>query len=156
MTRLKTLGGLTAVGALAIGLISSSEGLRTKAYRDVVGVPTICFGETRGVHMGDVTTAQHCKDLLGDAILDYETGMTKCLKDPDAIPAKSYAAFLSFTYNVGPNTFCKSSVAKRINDKDIKGACNALMLYTKAHGQFIQGLYNRRLEERKMCLEDAS
>ena len=54
--RLKKTGAFTAAGLIAVGIVGGFEGLRTKAYRDVVGVPTICFGETRGVKMGDTAT----------------------------------------------------------------------------------------------------
>jgi hypothetical protein len=45
--RVERPGAFTVAGSLAIGLIDGFEGLPTKAYRDVVGVPTVCFGETR-------------------------------------------------------------------------------------------------------------
>lgn len=62
MSRLKKAGiGLTVAGSLAIGVIGGYEGLRTRAYPDMVGVPTVCFGETRGVKLGDVYTVEQCK-----------------------------------------------------------------------------------------------
>ena len=54
MSRLKKSA---AVGAAAIALVAGWEGLRTKAYLDAVKVPTVCFGETRGVKLGDSYTA---------------------------------------------------------------------------------------------------
>ena len=153
MTRLKKAGKFTAVGAAAIALVGAWEGLRTHAYRDVVGIPTVCFGETRGVKMGDKYTVDECKAMLGDALVEFETNMRRCLKAPDSIPPKPYVAFLSLSYNIGSRAFCRSTVARRANAGNIKGACDAILMWNKAGGRVIKGLTNRRAEERKICLE---
>ncbi|PSJ60991.1 lysozyme [Mesorhizobium soli] len=139
--------------AAAVALVGSWEGLRTVAYRDVVGIPTVCFGETRGVKMGDRYTVDECKAMLGDALVEFETGMRRCLKAPDAIPAKSYVAFLSLSYNIGTTAFCGSTVVRRANAGDIRGACDAISAWNRAGGRVVQGLVNRRAEERRICLE---
>lgn len=56
--RNKALAGAAFSAALA-GLISL-EGMELTAYKDIVGVPTICAGTTRGVKMGDTKTAEQC------------------------------------------------------------------------------------------------
>ncbi|WP_210203036.1 lysozyme [Pseudaminobacter soli (ex Li et al. 2025)] len=150
MSRLKKSGALLAA---AVALVGSWEGLRTVAYRDVVGIPTVCFGETRGVKMGDRYTVDECKAMLGDALVEFETGMRRCLKAPDAIPAKSYVAFLSLSYNIGTTAFCGSTVVRRANAGDIRGACDAISAWNRAGGRVVQGLVNRRAEERRICLE---
>jgi lysozyme len=45
-----------AAMAVATALAAPAEGLRQYAYRDPVGLPTICFGSTAGVKMGDFRT----------------------------------------------------------------------------------------------------
>ena len=143
----------SAVAAAAIALVGAWEGLRTVAYRDVVGVPTVCYGETRGVKMGDRYTKEECDAMLGDGLADFEQGIRKCLKDPDAIPDKTYVAFLSFSYNVGTGNFCGSTLVRKANAGDLRGACNELPKWVKAGGRRVQGLVNRRKEERRICLE---
>ncbi|MGO4449132.1 lysozyme [Phyllobacterium sp. TAF24] len=156
-SRLKKAGiGLTVAGALAVSFIGGKEGMKTKAYLDIVGIPTVCFGETRGVKLGDQYTPAQCREQFGAALVDYETGMRACLKAPDAIPAKPYVAFLSASYNIGVPTFCRSSMARLANAGDLRGACNALMLYVNAGGRKVQGLINRRMDEKKLCLEGIS
>lgn len=153
-TRLKQAGvGLTVIGSLAVGFVGGWEGMRTKAYRDIVGVPTVCFGETRGVKMGDIYTPDECRAMLGDALVEFEQGMRKCLTNPDRIPAKSYVAFLSLSYNIGTGAFCRSTLARKINAGDIRGACNELPKWNRAGGKVVKGLVNRRAEERKLCLQ---
>lgn len=154
MSRLKKAAvGFTVAGSLAIGLIGGFEGLRTKAYRDVVGVPTVCFGETRGVKMGDSYTVEECKAMLGDALVEFEAGMRKCMVRPDSVPDKPYVAFLSLSYNIGIGAFCKSTLVRKLNAGDIRGACNELTKWNRAGGRVIRGLTIRRAEERKLCLE---
>lgn len=145
----------SALAAAAIALVGAWEGLRTVAYRDVVGIPTVCFGETRGVEMGDRYTVEECKAMLGDALVEFETGMRACLKAPDMIPAKSYVSFLSVSYNIGTRAFCNSTIARRANAGDIRGACNAIPAWNKAGGRVVKGLVNRRAEEQRICLEGA-
>lgn len=153
MSRLRKVGvGLTVAGSLAVGLVGGFEGMRTHAYRDVVGVPTVCFGETRGVKMGDTYTVEECKAMLGDALADFETNMRKCLVNPDAIPDKPYVAFLSLSYNIGVGAFCHSTLVKKANAGDIRGACNEFPKWNKAGGRAIKGLTVRRTEERQLCL----
>lgn len=154
MSRLKKTGlGLTVAGSIAVGLVGAWEGLRTTAYRDVVGIPTVCFGETRGVKMGDKYTVDECKAMLGDALAEFETGMRRCLTNPDKIPDKPYVAFLSLSYNIGTGAFCKSTLVRKANAGDLKGACDAILSWNRAGGRVIQGLVNRRKDERKLCLE---
>lgn len=148
-SRLKKSGvGLAA----AIALIGSWEGVRTVAYRDIVGVPTVCFGETRGVKMGDRYTMDECRAMLGDGIIEFEAGMRKCLAAPDKVPEKAYVAFLSLSYNIGTGAFCKSTVARKANAGDYRGACDAISAWNKAGGRVVKGLVNRRADERRICL----
>jgi lysozyme len=154
MSRLKKAGiGLTTAGALAVAFVGGWEGMRLKAYRDIVDVPTVCFGETRGVKMGDQYTAEQCRAMLGDGLVEFEAGIRKCLVAPDRIPDKPYVAFLSLSYNIGQKAFCGSTVARRANAGDLRGACEAIPAWNKAGGRVVQGLVNRRAAERKMCLE---
>lgn len=153
-SRLKKVGGaLTAVGILATSFIGAKEGMRTKAYLDVIGIPTVCIGETRGVKLGDQYTKAECMEKFGIALVEYEQGMRSCLKAPDSIPAKPYVTFISLTYNIGKGGFCKSSVARLANAGDIRGACNALTLYNRGGGKVLKGLVYRRMDEKKLCLE---
>lgn len=153
-SRLKKAGiGVTAAGAAAIALVGAWEGLRLTSYRDVIGVWTVCYGETRGVKPGMRFTKQQCGDMLIDGLEQFEAGMRACLRNPDVIPDKTYVAFLSLSYNIGTGAFCKSSIARKANAGDLRGACDALMLYTRAGGKEIKGLVNRRVDERRLCIE---
>lgn len=142
--------------ALAVGLVGAWEGLRTKVYRDAVGVPTICYGETRGITMRTGRkTVEECKEMLGDGLVDFELGIRKCLKHPDRIPDKSYTAFISLAYNIGQRGFCRSSVARYLNQDppNVTRACQRIKVFNKAGGRVLRGLVRRRGEEYKLCME---
>jgi lysozyme len=157
MSRLRNAGigaaVATAIGIAAINLVGPWEGLRLNAYRDIVGVWTICYGETKGVKPGQKFTKEQCDGIFLDSLVEHEEGMRKCLRNPDAIPEKSYVAFVSLTYNIGVGGFCRSSLPAYINKGDIRTACNLLPAFNRAGGQVIQGLVNRRAAEQKLCLE---
>lgn len=143
----------TAIGAATIALVGTFEGLRTVAYRDPVGIPTICFGETRNVHMGDVKTKEECKTMLADRLGEFERGINACLKNPGLIPDGAYVASISFAYNVGVQAFCNSTLKRKLDAGDIEGACNELPKWTKARGIYLPGLAKRRAAEREICLK---
>lgn len=146
MATKKKAAGWLAMCVVAVG---SFEGLRTVAYRDPVGIPTICFGETKGVKMGDKSTVDDCKALLAERLLEFSEGVERCIHVPMSDSRK--AAMVSFAYNVGTGAFCKSTLVKRINAGD-PNACDDLRKWTTAKGITLPGLVKRREEERKMCL----
>lgn len=136
---------------IASGLIAGAEGLRQVAYLDPVGIPTICFGETRGVKIGDKATKAQCQDMLAGRLVEFSAEVDKCLIA--AVPDESYAAFLSLAYNTGTANFCRSTLVKKANAGDLLGACNEILKWNKAQGLVLPGLTRRREAERKLCLE---
>lgn len=143
---------VAVVAAVSIGLVGGFEGLRTAAYRDPVGIPTICFGETKGVRLGQTRTPAECNALLRASLIEHEQGMRDCLRNPDRVPEPTYIAFLSFAYNVGARKFCASTLVRKANAGDLRGACNELLKWDKARGVKLPGLSRRRQEERTLCL----
>lgn len=146
----------TAIGALALsaaGLvhIAMQEGYREAAYIPVPGdVPTIGFGTTEGVKLGDkITPPKALQRSLAD-IGKYEGAIKACVKVP--LYQREYDAAVSLSYNIGESAFCKSSVVKKFNAGDYEGACNAFLLWNKFKGKPLSGLTRRREAERKMCL----
>ena len=149
-----TAGWLVCCAALVAGF----EGLETKTYLDVGGVPTICYGETKGVTLGDTATPEECRQMLAARLeRDFGPGVDRCLTHP--VPPQRKAAYVSLAYNIGTEGFCRSSIARKENAGDVRGACNAILLYNKvrsSHGLVIsRGLDNRRRAENKICLETA-
>ncbi|KZK97252.1 Lysozyme RrrD [Pseudovibrio sp. Ad5] len=139
--------------ALIVAFVGAWEGLRTSTYRDIIGKPTICYGETRGVKMGDTATNVQCDEMLIASLKHHEAGMRRCLEHPDKIPIRTYVAFVSLTYNVGVGNFCRSTARRRLDAGDYAGACSAATWFNRAGGRKVQGLVNRRQAEYKLCME---
>lgn len=137
--------------AIAVVCVSGFEGCRQYAYRDPVGIPTVCFGETRGVHLGQHFTRPECENMLGDRLQEFDAGVRKCVRIE--MPATREAAMVSFAYNLGVGGFCRSSVARLLNENRPREACDALLHFNTARGIPLPGLTRRRQEERKLCLE---
>lgn len=145
----------TAAAALAVALVGGFEGLRTTAYRDVVGVPTICFGETRGVKMGDRHTKAECDAMLLKGLAEFEEGVLRCAPGLAGAPDERLVAHVSLAYNIGTGAYCKSTVARRLNAGDVRGSCDAFLMWDKAKGIRFPGLTRRREAERALCLKGA-
>lgn len=137
--------------ALAVTFVAGWEGLRTTAYEDLAGVPTICYGETVGVRYGDTTTTEQCDAKLRERLLQFNAEISKCL--PDNLPETRRAAFVSMAYNVGSGNFCKSSVARYARSGEWQKSCDSMLLWNKVAGQEVKGLTNRRKAERELCLK---
>lgn len=136
--------------ACCIAVVGGFEGLRTVAYRDPVGIPTICFGETRGVRMGDRATVPECKEMLGERLLEFSNAVDSCLHHP--LTDGQRVAFVSLAYNIGTGAFCRSSVAAYARRGEMAAACEAIMRFRYAKGVPLPGLTRRRKEERAICL----
>jgi GH24 family phage-related lysozyme (muramidase) len=145
------IAGSVALTALATGFISMWEGRELQAYRDIVGVWTICDGETKGVKPGDVATPAECDSMLAQNLRTYEAGLDRCLTAE--VPGAAKVAFLSWTYNVGVGAACGSTLVRKANAGDIRGACNELPKWNRAGGRVVNGLTRRRAAEQAMCLE---
>jgi len=140
---------------LAVAIIGKWEGLRLKAYKDIVGVWTVCFGETKGVMPGDSYTQQQCEAMLKREVLDYRDRLRPALT-PDTVARRLTVqrdvAYTSVAYNVGVHAFSRSTAVKRLNAGNIAGGCQALTWWNKAGGRVVRGLVNRRAEEYALCM----
>lgn len=151
----KRQAGIGAVAGAAMAatvtLVAKWEGLYNDPYKDIVGVWTVCYGQTAA----DNTVMRHysdaeCKEMLPKSLLKYDDGIRKCLTRE--LPDSMRIAFLSATYNIGVSAFCKSSMARLANQGDLRGACDALLMWNRAGGKVVKGLNNRRVDERRICL----
>jgi lysozyme len=153
------LGGAVLVAAAAF--ITPFEGLFTSAYKDPVGVWTICIGHVEGVKPGDRMTEEQCRNLLASDLPKYDRPMMACLKRP--INDAQHVAFLSFTYNVGVSAFCNSTLVRKHNAGAPKAeVCRELLRWDKATDRrtgkriTLPGLTKRRRAEEALCLKGAA
>lgn len=155
----KSLLSSVAAGAIAVAsmLITGTnntdglEGMKSVPYKDVVGVQTVCFGHTGA----DIIPWKHYSDAECKSILEADLQKVAKQIDPyitKPIPVATRGALYSFAYNVGARSFQTSTLLRKINAGDTKGACDALRSWTYAGGKKWQGLINRREIEREVCL----
>ena len=151
----KSRKGILAASAIAlastVGLVGKWEGLRTEAYQDVIGVWTVCYGETKGVKPGDKYTKAQCDAMFAIELQRYEAQLDRCLTAE--VPVGMKISLVSWTYNVGAGNACKSTLVRKANAGDLRGACNELPRWNRAGGRVIRGLTNRRIDERSICLK---
>lgn len=125
-------GGLVLSAAAFVGIISR-EGYTDNTVIPVKNdVPTIGFGTTTGVKMGDKTTpVKAAQRALMDA-QKYEGTIKQCVHAP--LYQAEYDLWVNLSYNIGSGAFCSSTIVKRLNAEDYAGACDAILLYKYQKG----------------------
>jgi len=139
----------------AFQLIAKWEGKRNEAYRDIVGVWTICYGHTRTAGPGQYKTDAECKALLVEEIAEYRDKWLAYVNERALtywLPPTRKAAYTSLAFNVGWHGAGTSTATRRLNAGDIAGGCEAISWWNKAGGKVVRGLVRRRTEEVALCL----
>ena len=139
-----------AISAACVVGIATHEGYRSEAYKDTVGIPTVGFGETAGVKMGDKTTPERALVQLLESTEKHADAIRQCIKVP--LYQHEFDAYVSLAYNIGAGNFCRSTLVKKLNAKDYAGACEEIRRWNKAGGKVLPGLVKRREAEYRMCM----
>lgn len=140
-----------SLSAVALVSLLLHEGYRGEAYIPVPGdVPTIGFGTTGGVRMGDRTTPERALQRALADVQKFEGALKQCVSVP--LHQHEYDAYISFSYNVGSAAFCNSTLVRKLNAGDYSGACAELLRWTKAGGRELPGLVRRRHDEYNQCM----
>lgn len=147
---------LSAAGLVAIAV---SEGYTDKAVIPVPGdKPTIGFGTTSDVKLGDRTTPPKALARALSDVQSYEGALKRCVKVP--LHQFEYDAYVSFAYNVGPGAFCGSTLVNLLNQGDYEGACQQILRWRYYQGtdcslpvnqRLCGGLWARRQQEAAHC-----
>lgn len=135
-----------------LNLIEFFEGLLLEATWDPFGhVWTIGYGETSGIHQGQVwTQAQAQSDLVTRLANDYEPAV-RALGVP--LNQHQFDALCSFVWNVGPGSMSSSwTIGRLLRERDYAGAADSMLGYDTAGGVVLAGLVNRRRAERALFL----
>lgn len=143
--------GIGALGISAAVLVSIAlhEGYREEAYKDAVGVPTVGYGETANVKMGDRTTPERALVTLLSSANRHADAIRQCIHVP--LYQHEFDAYVSLAYNIGAGNFCRSTLVKKLNAKDYAGACQEIKRWNRAGGKVLAGLTKRREKEYRLC-----
>lgn len=138
---------LSAAGL--VGLVGY-EDYTERAVIPIPGdVPTIGFGSTEGVKMGDRTTPPEALERALREVGKFEGAIHGCVTAP--LLQREYDAYVQLSYNIGAQAFCTSTLVRRLNAGDYAGACAEISRWNRAGGRVVQGLTNRRERERALC-----
>lgn len=147
------------VTASALMGIAQHEDYRETAYIPVKGdVPTIGYGSTKGVKMGDRTTPARALMRLNDEIEGvYASELKRCIKVP--VHYHEFGAFVMLAYSVGAPTVCRKAkpgqppnLIDLINAQRYAEACERIEAFVYGPGRVkLPGLVKRRAVERAMC-----
>lgn len=150
-------------GPRGIALIKQFEGLakvrtdgKVQAYPDPAtgGDPwTIGFGSTGpDIRPGTVWTIEQCEARLKDHLREFEAVVNKAVSKATQ---DQFDALVSFTYNLGPGNFRKSTLLKKHNAGDYAGAALEFGKWNKAAGRVMKGLTRRREAESRLYRGEA-
>lgn len=172
--RLLTLGASSVIAVSGAYLVEPWESTKNQAYRDIVGIPTICAGYTIGVKIGDYKTDEECDKLLVKELTPFNTQMKMPVKVP--LPDHMEVAYTSLVWNIGVGAWNSSTLLKKLNNREYEEACKQILRWNKVtvppaqasvyqkRGEVctqlpssnfsctVKGLTNRRTDEYKVCM----
>ena len=133
--------------------IKSFEGKRLAAYDDGVGVWTIGYGTIKypngvKVKKGDVCTDAKVDQYFSNDLVKFENSVNSLVKVP--LTQNQFDALVSFAYNLGATNLSNSTLLRKLNSKDYKGAAVEFPKWNKAGGKVMAGLTRRRLAEQEL------
>lgn len=131
-----------------IDLIKSFEGCRLAAYKCPAGVWTIGYGHTSGVRAGQKITQKQAEDFLKSDLQVYEKGVEKAVRVK--LNQNQFDALVSFSFNCGLGALKNSTLLKKLNAGDYKGASAEFPRWNKANGRILAGLKRRRKAEKTL------
>ena len=169
----RTFIAILALSAAGFVGLAVDEGYTAKAVPDPVKgtkVPTLGFGSTGGIKMGDTTTPHKAMQRTLTDVQAFEGALKRCVKVP--LYQYEYDAYVNLAYNIGAGKsgvadgFCEakrggpSTLVKRLNAYDYKGACDAILDWrfvgdvdcSVPGNKSCSGLWTRRQRLHRQCL----
>jgi lysozyme len=154
MTGKRRARAIFALSASAFVALAISEGYRGTAYIPVPGdVPTIGFGTTAGVHLGDTITPPKALSRALSDVQKLEGALKKCVTVP--LHQHEYDAFVRLAYNIGPSAFCNSTLVRMLNEGRYAEACEQIKHWNRQGKKILPGLTKRRQAEYEQCVGKA-
>ena len=126
-----------------INKIKKYENLKLKAYKCSAGKPTIGYGHTKEVYMGQTITKEKAEEFFREDLKGPERYVNEVNKNKKYnLNQNQFDSLVSFTYNAGPKKL------KTLTQNRTKAQLpNGMKLYNKVGKKVIKGLVNRRQDE---------
>lgn len=153
------------ISANGIALIKEFEGClekradgRIHAYLCPAGVPTIGWGCTKGVKLGDSITVEEAEDRLRHELSYFEIRVAQLVTVK--LTQYQFDALVSFAYNVGEGALERSTLLKQLNKGDYSSVPNQLLRWSKARTKSgfisLKGLMRRRKAEGALFINNGA
>lgn len=137
------------INSAGLALIKSFEGCKLTAYVCPAGVLTIGWGTTGPeVTKGLKITQAQADSWLIEDVNKFADGVDKLVTVK--LTENQKAALTSFAYNCGLGNLKSSTLLRKVNAKDFKGAKNEFQKWDRAGGKTLPGLTRRRAAEAEL------
>ena len=140
-----------AIAESTLSFITNEEGFRNKAYKDSKGLLTIGVGhliKASEPHLvGATLSDEEVKELLRSDLKWCSEAVESSIRVP--LTQRQYDALYSLCFNIGETNFKKSTVVRKLNENDYKGAADAIEMWNKP-----AVLIPRRKREKALFLAD--
>ena len=127
-----------------VDLVKYFEGLCLTATRCSAGVPTIGYGHTENVKMGDRISREQADMYLLYDLAKSKTKVDKYMEKYH-FNQSQYNALVSFAFNVGSIDQLTAKGTRTIDE-----ISNKILEYCKCKGKVLKGLERRRKAEKEM------
>lgn len=134
---------------LTLTMVAGEEGEVNDAYLDIVGIPTICYGDTEGVVLGQYASHDQCVERLQRRINKLMPKVRSMIGTK--VNEQVASSIASFCDNVGTQGCSSSETIRSIRRGDVRTGCDQLLNWTRAKDKRL-ALYHRRMRERALCL----
>ena len=126
--------------------IAGFEGFRGTAYWDSYGdVWTIGYGHTHAVHEGQRVTKAKALKLLEEDAARAATAVRDLVHV--RLTQNQFDALVSFVFNLGAGALAESTLLKKLNKGNYKGARHEFGKWNHSGGVVLAGLSRRRKAE---------
>lgn len=131
-----------------LDIVKEAEGLWLSAYLCPAGIPTIGYGHTKGVKLGDTCTKEQAEKWLENDFFTAKQEVKAVVKVP--LRENQLDALASFVFNLGVRKLTQSTLLKKLNAGDYSGAAAEFDKWVFAGKVKLNGLIKRRAKERKL------
>lgn len=137
---------LSAAGAAMIQNDEDSRGPALVAFKPTPNdVPTIGWGHTQGVCMGDTCTVEQAQAWFLQDMAWAQAAVLGAVTVP--LNQNQFDALVSFTENEGAAAFERSTLLRLLNEGSYSGAASQFSSWVYQAGQVLPGLVTRRQQE---------
>lgn len=132
------------ISEVGLNLIKQFEGCHLTAYKDPIGIPTIGYGHTKNVKLGQKITQAQADNYLRQDVAASERAVN-ALKY--SLNQHQYDALTSFVFN------CGAANLKKLTDNNKRTLAQIsarIPNYNRAGGKVLPGLTRRRAAEKAL------